>query len=213
MNDQFDLEQGWKNEPLKDLYPIQAHLKNSTKWMDILQNVLRMIRDANGVPLAAVIRKRIVPQTDNDDIAFSLQHSEYASHDDETIERARILDSKTFERDATDKDLEKTGSFEPHYLAARNLVWTIIKGCIGTNNKINLQLKQFNKTTDGCSAYFEIEAFLLGNDHSSSLISSAETGLRETTFTTNVRNWNIEDYITKYIELYSILYDQRELGT
>ena len=33
MNDQFDLEQGWKNEPLKDLYPTQAHLTNSTKWM------------------------------------------------------------------------------------------------------------------------------------------------------------------------------------
>ena len=36
MNDQFDLEQGWKNEPLKDLYPTQAHLTNSTKWMEML---------------------------------------------------------------------------------------------------------------------------------------------------------------------------------
>ena len=50
MNDQFDLDQGWKNEPLKDIYPTQAHITNSTKWMDMLQNVLRMIRDANGAP-------------------------------------------------------------------------------------------------------------------------------------------------------------------
>ena len=60
MNDQFDLDQGWKNEPLKDLYPTQAHLTKSIKWMEMLQNVLRMIRDANCVPLAAVICKRLV---------------------------------------------------------------------------------------------------------------------------------------------------------
>ena len=61
MNDQIDLEQGWKNEPLKDIYPIQVHITNSTKWMEMLQNVLRMICDANGVPLTALIRKRIIP--------------------------------------------------------------------------------------------------------------------------------------------------------
>ena len=118
MNDQFDLEQGWKNEPLKDLYPTQAHLTNSTKWMEMLQNVLRMIRDAYGVPLAAVIRKRISPRPDSDDIAFGVQHSEYASHDDEMIERAPILDRETFTRNATDKELENTGPFELRYLAA-----------------------------------------------------------------------------------------------
>ena len=33
------------------------------------------------------------------------------------------------------------------------------------------------------------------------------------TFTTNVSNWKIEDYITKHIELYYILDDQKALGT
>ena len=56
MNDQIELEQYWNNEPLKELYPTQALLTNSTKWMEMLQNVLCMIFDANGVPLAAVIR-------------------------------------------------------------------------------------------------------------------------------------------------------------
>ena len=55
MNDQIELEEGWNNEPLKDLYPTHTLLSNSTKWMEMLQNVLLMIRDANGVPLAAVI--------------------------------------------------------------------------------------------------------------------------------------------------------------
>ena len=81
MNDQIDLEKGWKNEPLKYIYPTQAHITNSTKWMEMLQNVLRMIRDANGVSLAAVIRKRLIPLPDSEDIAFGLQHSEYVSHD------------------------------------------------------------------------------------------------------------------------------------
>ena len=85
-----------------------------------------------------------------------------------------MIDRKKFDRDATDKVLEKTGPFDPCYLAARSLVWTVIKGCIGSNNKLNLQLKQLKKTTDGRDAYFAIEAFLLGNGHSSSLISAAE---------------------------------------
>ena len=69
-------------------------------------------------PHAAVICKRIVTRPDSDDIAFGLQHSEYASHDDDMIERAPILDRKIFGRDAMDKDLEKTGPFYPRYLAA-----------------------------------------------------------------------------------------------
>ena len=65
MNDQMDLEQGWKNKPLKELYPTQAHTNNATKWLEMLLNVLCMIRDANGVPLAAVIRKRLIPLPEN----------------------------------------------------------------------------------------------------------------------------------------------------
>ena len=40
--------------------------------MEMLQNVLRMICEANGVPLTAVIRDRIVPRPDSDDIDFGL---------------------------------------------------------------------------------------------------------------------------------------------
>ena len=104
------------------------------------------------------------------------------------IERAPILNRKKYDQNATDTDLEKTGYFDPRYMAARSLVWTVIEGCIGTNNKLNLQLKHFNKTTDGRSAYFTIESFMLGNDHSSSLISAAEQGLRDTTYTSNIKN-------------------------
>ena len=63
----------------------------------MLLNVLRMIRDANGVPLAVVIRKRLIPLPDNEDIAFGLQHSKYISHDDEMIERAQILDRDKYD--------------------------------------------------------------------------------------------------------------------
>ena len=105
--------------------------------MEMLQNFLRMICDANGVPLAAVIRKRIVPRPDSDEIALGLHYSEYASHDDEMVERAPILNHKIFDRNATDKESDKTGPFDPRHLAASSLVWTVIKGCIGTNNKLN----------------------------------------------------------------------------
>ena len=111
MNDQMNLEQGWKNERLKELYPTQAHITNSTKWMEILHNFLRMIRDANGVPLVAVIRKRLIPLRDAEDMAFGLQDSKYVSHDEEMIERAPILDRKNYDQNATDTDLENTGPF------------------------------------------------------------------------------------------------------
>ena len=58
-------------------------------------------------------------------------------------------------------------------MAARSLVWKIVKGCIGTNNKLNIQVKQYSRATDGRSAFFAIESFMLGNNHSSSFISAA----------------------------------------
>ena len=94
MNEQMTLEEGWNNKPLKELYPTQAHTSNPTKWIDMLLNVLRMIRDANGVPLAAVIRNRLIPLPDNEAMAFGLRHSKYIYYDDEMIERAAILDRK-----------------------------------------------------------------------------------------------------------------------
>ena len=162
MKDQMALEEGWNNDPLKEIYPTQAHTSNPTKWLEMLLNVLRMIRNVNGVPLAAVIHKRLIPLTNNEDMAFGLRHSKYISHDDEMIERAPILDRKEYDRNATDKNLEKTGPFDPCYRAACSLVWTIIKGCIGTNKKLNLHLKQYNRSTDGRSAYFAIESSMLG---------------------------------------------------
>ena len=82
--------------------------------MEMLQNVLRMISDANGVLLAAVICKRIIPRPDSDGIAFGLHYSEYASHDDDMIECAPIVYHETFDPNATDKELEKTGPFDPY---------------------------------------------------------------------------------------------------
>ena len=77
------LEGGWNKDPLKDLYPTQAHTNHPTKWLEMLVNVLRMIRDVNGVPLVAVICKRLVPPPDNEDMVFGLRHSKYISHNDE----------------------------------------------------------------------------------------------------------------------------------
>ena len=57
MNDQMALEEGWNNETLKELYPTQAHTNHPIKWLEMLVNVLRTIRNVNGAPLAAVIRK------------------------------------------------------------------------------------------------------------------------------------------------------------
>ena len=54
---------------------------------------------------------------------------------------------------------------------------------------------------------------MLGNEHSSSLISAAEQGLRYTTYTANVKNWKIEDYVFKHMEFHSTLDDQQALGT
>ena len=88
----------------------------------MLLNVLRMIRDENGVPLTAVIRKRLIPLPDNKDMDFVIRHSKYISHDDEMIERAPILDREEYNRNATDKNLEKTGPFDPRYMATRSLV-------------------------------------------------------------------------------------------
>ena len=43
MNDQISLEEGWNNEPLKDLYPTQAHINHPTKWLEML--AIMMVRE------------------------------------------------------------------------------------------------------------------------------------------------------------------------
>ena len=53
---------------------------------------------------------------------------------------------------------------------------------------------------------------MLVNDHASSLISAAEQGQRDTTFTANGKNWKIEDYVSKHMEFHSTLNDQQERG-
>ena len=53
---------------------------------------------------------------------------------------------------------------------------------------------------------------MLGNDHYSSLITVAEAGLRDTTYTSNIKNWKIEDCISKHMEFHSTLNDQQALG-
>ena len=65
----------------------------------------------------------------------------------------------------------------------------------------------------GAVPTLRIESFVLGNDPSSSIISAAEQGLKDTTYTTNVKNWKIEDYVSNHMEFHSILNDQQELGT
>ena len=142
MIEQMALEQSWDNEPASELYPTPALLKsNQTKWVETLKNLLTMIRDPKGVPLAAVIRKELIPPHDASDPAFGIKYSEYASHDNKMIARAPILDRDTYNHRALTKDLEKGGPFDPRHLAARNQVWKIIKRCVGTNNKLFLQIK------------------------------------------------------------------------
>ena len=33
MNDQMALEEGWNNDPIKEIYPTQAHTNNAAKWI------------------------------------------------------------------------------------------------------------------------------------------------------------------------------------
>ena len=109
-------------------------------------------------------------------------------------------------------DLEKSGPFDPRHLAARTQVWKIIRQCIGTNTKMNLQIKEFAKSTDGRAKYIAIESFLLGSEHANNMINKAEKILSTTTFTQNAKNWKIEDYVTKHVQAYSIIREQHDLG-
>ena len=79
-----------------------------------------MIRDPKCVPLAAVVHKHLIPRNSVVDPAFGERYSEYASFDDEMIERAPILDRDMYDHGALTKTLEKSGPLNPRHLAARN---------------------------------------------------------------------------------------------
>jgi len=81
--------------------------------MEMIKNVLRMICGANYVPLVAVSRKHIIPRSSLQDIGFGERYSEYASIDDEMIERAPIIDRDRYDHTVTDQTLELSGPFDP----------------------------------------------------------------------------------------------------
>jgi len=58
---------------------------NHTKWVEILKNLLTVISDPKGIPLAVVIRKHLIPCNSADDPAFGERYSGYASFDDKMI--------------------------------------------------------------------------------------------------------------------------------
>ena len=119
----------------------------------MLQNVLRMIRDANGVPLAAVIRKRIIPRPDSDGIAFGLQHSEYVSRDDEELTRETIsLYAKNSRKNTPQSDIVSTrfildlekSTFKMTHIKHRisraiNLAYIGITWCCSMNDQFDLE--------------------------------------------------------------------------
>ena len=91
-------------------------------------------------------------------------------------------------------------------------MWKIIKRCIGTNNKLSLQRKQWTKSTDGRAAFLALETFLLGNEYATSQINAAGKLLATTTFQHNKKGFIIEDYVITHIQGYATIHEQQELG-
>ncbi len=85
-----------------------------------MKTILTRIRGMLGVPLVYVIRHLLIPEDENDDLAFEdddtiMGKPKYTSHDQETITRCPILSDDCNYTHSYD-ELEAHGPFVPTFL-------------------------------------------------------------------------------------------------
>jgi len=107
--------------------------------------------------------------------------------------------------------LEKDGPFAAKYVRDRAVVYDLLKESFDGLDVWN-HATGFKRKKDGRGAFLSIFRFLLGHDHSKSVIEKAEADLKKLSYNGEEKNWNLSKHITKFKGLVSILKNMEEKG-
>jgi hypothetical protein len=112
LREQKRLEDNWcSNNKEPDYTPLTLNVASAPKVFEKMKTILTRICGVQGAPLAYVIRHKIEPPSWRDDNAFGEEDSAYASHDEEMIARAPIIQTGIWRYLEGDETYEANGPF------------------------------------------------------------------------------------------------------
>ena len=208
--DQMETERDHKNTEQDFPKATAAALRDPAKLKEEMLSHLDLLRTADGVKLSYVVRERLIP---DDGQVFNHADSPYESYDDEMTKRYPIIAGELgFDSTQTEAQmavLEKDGPFAAKYVRDRAVVYDLLKESFDGLDVWN-HATGFKRKKDGRGAFLSIFRFLLGHDHSKSVIEKAEADIKKLSYTGEEKNWNLSKHITKFKGLVSILKNMEE---
>ncbi len=188
-----------KDIPIKEL-----HLDESSApaCFEKIKTILASIRGASGVPLAYVVRARLVPEDQYADPGWGEEDSDYTTIDDELIARAPILDEDVIYPD--DDEHEEDGTFHPKFIVDMRRVWTILLTAFGASQPWKL-VKKHGRNQNGRKAWRTLHDHFFGGDKCLGLYQAALTRLNNYRYEQDRKNFTFTKYLTNHVNEHHIL--------
>jgi hypothetical protein len=204
LKDQKALEMDWtKQNPEHKLEPMQLDAQQAAQAFDQATTILRRIRGVTGVPLAYVVRHRIIPDFEDKDRPMVYRDSRFTTHDKEMEARAPIIDVEEYDGYAEGEDLEKHGPFSASFLSDTRKVWSVLHSLWSTTSAW-AHVKTLDKTQNGRQVYRTLHKHFFGGNKILTLSTNILTTLRGLTYTGDSKNYNFDKYVTNHVQQHNL---------
>ncbi|MBM3917828.1 MAG: hypothetical protein FJ349_09525 [Sphingomonadales bacterium] len=181
---------------------------SAAKAFNQMRQILTNMRGVSKVPLAYVIRTRILPpdsggQTPN--LPYGYVDSPYASHEDEMIQRAPILaeNREEWHNLRNLETLEDTGARHLTFNADNRTVFQVLFSYWGRNPAWT-NVRSFTRQTDGRAAYRALYRYFFGTNSVQTQTKSVLSNLSSFKYDECRKNFTFETYVLKHIEQHNL---------
>ncbi len=204
LKDQKALEQDWmKQNPKHKLEPMQLDTQRAAQAFDQATTILRRIQGVTGVPLAYVVRHRIIPDFDDKDLLMVYRNSRFTTYDEEMEARAPIIDMEEYNGLHEGEFLEKDGPFTASFLSDTRKVWSMLHS-LWSMTPAWAHVKTLDKTQNGRQVYHTLHKHFFGGNKVSTLSTNILSTLRGLTYTGDSKNFNFDKYVTNHVQQHNL---------
>jgi hypothetical protein len=204
LKEQKALEQDWtKQNPEHKLEPMQLDTQRAAQAFDQATTILRRIRGVTGVPLAYVVRHRIIPDFDNKDLPMVYRDTRFTTYDKEMEAWAPIIDMEEYDGYAEGEYLEKDGPFTTSFLSDMRKVWSVLHS-LWSMTSTWAHVKTLDKTQNGRQVYRTLHKHFFGGNKVSTLSTNILSTLRGLTYTGDSKNFNFDKYVTNHVQQHNL---------
>ena len=155
------------------------------------------------MPLAYVVRHRIIPNFEDKDLQMVYRGSRFTTHDKEMEARAPIIDAEKYDGGAEGEELEKYGPFSASFLSDTRKVRSVLHSLWSTTSAW-AHVKMLDKTQNGGQVYRTLHKHFFGGNKVLTLLTNILTMLRGLTYTGDSTNYNFDKYVTNHVQQHNL---------